>query len=144
MMAAPLPLVRLIREPSTTAGTFGRLETDGFSCLTGELPWKGNATGVSCIPTGRYLVIWAMSPRFKRNTYRLPSVPGRAGVLIHPANLMGDADHGLKAELNGCIALGYSLGVIDGQPALLQSRAAVAAFEEHMGHQPFELEVSNA
>ena len=78
-------------------GTYGVLFVDGqFVCFTIELPWKDNARNISCIPDGCYeLELW-FTDRFKHHLV-VRDVPGRSGILIHPAN---DA---LK-ELRGCIA----------------------------------------
>jgi len=137
-------MITLKRFDSSDQGTFGRLTTNGFSCFTGELPWRDNQAGVSCIPAGSYRVIWAWSPHLGKTTYRLLDIPGRAGVLIHSSNLMGDRAMGFKAQLLGCIALGEKLGVMEGQKALLLSRPAVRLFEDLMGRRPFTLEVEDA
>lgn len=136
--------VRLTRMHSGDQGTFGRLAAGGFSCFTGELPWRDNRSSVSCVPEGDYRVIWALSPRFKRHTYRLLDVHARAGILEHSANLMGDAEIGYVAQLNGCIALGEALGSIRGQAALLRSKPAVRLFETFMNREPHILEIRNA
>ena len=65
-------------------------------CLSIELPWCSNLTGVSCISEGRYELVSRYSPRHGKH-FLLKDVPGRSLILIHPAN---DA---LK-ELRGCIA----------------------------------------
>lgn len=135
---------RLQRSPSTDQGTFGRLVTDGFAAYSGELPDRGNARGLSCIPPGDYRVVWVMSPRLKRYTYRLLDVPDRDGVLKHSANLFGDKLKGYVAQLEGCISLGEAIGAINGQAALLRSKPAIRRFEAHMGHAPFLLEIRNA
>lgn len=133
----------LIRDVSSDHGTFGlgRIIAPGFKAFTGELPWRDNARGLSCIPEGEYRFIWALSPRFKRYTYRAVDVPGRSGVLIHSANLMGDKTIGLVAQLEGCISLGDALGYIKGQRALLISKPAVRRFEALLNKQDFILEV---
>lgn len=134
--------VVLERLSKSEAGCFGRiLAPRGFACFSGELPDRGNAPGISCVPTGIYDVVWAMSPRLRRNTYRLLAVPCRSGILKHPANFMGDAALGLRCQLNGCIALGEKVGVMDGQRALLISGPAVRRFEAHMDRQPFRLRI---
>lgn len=130
--------------PSTDQGTFGILRAGRFSAYTGELPWRDNRAMVSCIPGGTYDVIWAYSPRFKRETYRLVAVPQRAGVLKHGANLMGDAALGFVAQLNGCIALGEKLGALAGQAALLLSQPAIRRFHAYMGRNPYRLEIIRA
>lgn len=78
-------------------GTNGALFYQGkFICFMIELPWKENARNVSCIPDGRYeLALW-YTDRFKHHLV-VKNVPGRTGILVHPAN---DA---LK-ELRGCLA----------------------------------------
>jgi len=138
--------VTIRRQPSTDHGTFGRLSVDGhaFTAYTGELPWRDNRKGASCIPAGIYHCIWALSPRFKRSTYRLVEVPGRSGVLIHPANLVGDRALGLQAQVQGCIVLGERLGWIGGQRAILRSMPSVRNFETLMGGKPFDLEIIDA
>ncbi len=130
------------RAPSTDQGTFGMLRAGRFSAYSGELPDRGNRPMVSCVPEGLYDVIWAFSPHFRRETYRLVAVPARAGVLKHAANLMGDVALGFRAQLNGCIALGEKLGWIAGQRALLLSLPAIRRFESYMGRKPFRLEIA--
>lgn len=132
-------MVVLTRFDKSDQGCFGRLSV--LNLFTGELPDRGNAPSISCVPAGRYRVVWAMSPRFRRFTYRLLDVPDRAGILKHAANFMGDASVGLKCQLNGCIALGERLGWMDGQKALLLSAPAVRRFQEFMQYKPFDLEI---
>lgn len=139
--------ITLTRLESTSQGTFGILQfihsDDDHDWLesfyTGELPWRDNASNVSCIPTGTYRAIWSFSPRFKRYMYELAEVPNRAGIRIHSANLMGDDTKGYKRQLNGCIALGEKLGTMNGQKALLVSSPAIRRFETALAGQPFEL-----
>jgi hypothetical protein len=132
------------RMESGDQGTFGRIWARGLTLFTGELPWRDNASNVSCIPEGQYRVAWTMSPRFKRFMYLLLGTEPRAGIRKHSANLMGDLTLGYKAQLNGCIALGERLGWIEGQKAILVSAPAMRRFEGHMGHSPFVLEIRNA
>ncbi len=136
----------IVRGPSTPHGVFGLLRAGTFAAYTGELPWRENRRMVSCIAPApgescAFDVIWAPSPRFRRDTYRLVGVPMRSGVLKHPANLMGDALQGFIAQLNGCIALGERLGAIASQRALLLSLPAMRRFETYMGRKPFRLEI---
>lgn len=136
--------VTIHRRESGDQGTFGVLSALGFSCYTGELPWRDNRPNESCVPVGEYRVIWAMSPHFRRFTYRLIDVSGRGGVLIHSANLMGDIKLGFRAQLLGCIALGERLGWMDSQKAVLVSAPAVRNFATMMQYKPFILEVLDA
>ena len=78
-------------------GTNGKLEYEGkFICNTIELPWKRNATRVSCIPEGKYFIRKRYSAKFKWHM-ELVDVKNRSLILFHPAN------NALR-ELNGCIA----------------------------------------
>lgn len=131
----------LDRLESGDQGTFGRMWTRGLELYSGELPDRGNASNVSCIPPATYRVVWTFSPRFRRFMYLLLGTAPRAGIREHPANLMGDKTMGWRAQLNGCIALGERLGWLDGQKALLLSAPAVRRFESHLGHRPFLLEI---
>ncbi|MGG9960201.1 DUF5675 family protein [Ferruginibacter sp. SUN106] len=79
------------------AGTNGLLYINGaFQCYTIELPWLNNAPQHSCVPEGRYLLLkrWTAERGFH---LLLTDVPGRALILMHPAN------NAIK-ELRGCIA----------------------------------------
>lgn len=132
--------VLLQRIESTNEGTFGRLTFHNYMCFTGELPWRGNQSNISCIPFGVYLCDWTYSPKLKRKAF-LINDHTRLGIRIHSANLMGDDTLGWKRQLNGCIALGQKLGKIDGQKALLLSKPAIREFEVLMNGQSFQLEV---
>lgn len=121
-------------------GTFGVLEIDGKEFRTGELPWRSNKRGKSCIPAGVYLVQWDPSPKYGHK-YELRNVKDRTTILIHAANYVGDEDKGLKAQVDGCIALGYDISPLEGQMALRKSRDAVEDFEKMMGLEDFELEI---
>ena len=69
---------------------------------------KAKKLGKTALPTGRYEVIWALSPRFKDKTYakeyggKFPCIigtPGFVGALIHPGNTVADTD--------ACLCPGY-------------------------------------
>jgi len=131
----------LQRLETSDEGTFGKIEFGGHAWHTGELPWRDNKPLISCIPAGTYLVEMDPSPRFGRDLYELRKVPGRTVILIHPANFCGDRACGLESELNGCIALGLSVGSLRGQKAVLASGRAVAQFQAALNREPFMLEV---
>lgn len=122
------------------AGTFGVLEIEGQTFQTGELPWRENRRGKSCVPAGVYRVSWQPSGKYGHK-YELQGVPGRSDILIHAANLVGDEDLGYVAQVDGCIALGSTRGAIGAQKAVMGSKVAVARFEELMGLEDFELEI---
>lgn len=65
-------------------------------CSTIELPWRGNARNVSCIPEGRYRLSWRYTERHREHLL-VNDVASRDGILIHPAN-------NARLELRGCIA----------------------------------------
>jgi len=110
-LASGLPVVKLVRGPSTDQGTFGTLLFGGQRCHTTELPWRDNARQRSCIPPGAYVCSLVNSPKFGR-VYGVQNVPGRSHVLIHAANLGGDVDAGWATHLHGCIAPAERLGAI--------------------------------
>ena len=135
---------KIIRMDYSDQGTFGHFITPGLSLFSGELPDRGNAQNISCIPEGFYKCLWSPSPRFHRLMYLVQPVRNRAGIRAHSANFMGDESMGYRRQLNGCIALGERLGWMNGQKALLLSAPAIRRFESHMGGRPFILEITHA
>lgn len=126
----------LHRLTESDEGTFGIFAAPslGFSCVSLELPDRANTPMKSRIPAGNYLTNWGYSNRFKRDMYRLDDVPGRVGILIHPANFAGDVLLDWKSDLSGCIALGLKRGQLTNnfgawQSALLDSKHTVRDFE---------------
>lgn len=132
-------VVTVTRESRSDEGTFGHLTTDVFTCHTGELPWRDNHSGKSCIPVGAYECRWAYSAHLGHDCYHVTNVPHREGILIHSANYMGDVDKGLRAQVSGCIALGNSIGILNTQRAILGSKKTIAAFEALLDKKPFTL-----
>lgn len=131
----------ILRRTSTAdSGTFGTLEVDDKSWRTGELPWRENRRGKSCVPAGTYTVKWDPSPKYGHK-YELFDVPGRTTILIHAANHVGDEDLGYKAQVDGCIALGSDVSELEGQMAVRGSKDAVKAFEDYMGLEPFQITI---
>lgn len=136
----------LTRGPSTDEGTFGVLALEaGPELRTVELPWRGNATGLSCIPVGVYRCELVYSPRFGR-AYEVRDVPGRTNILLHAANFAGDRAKGWYSELLGCIAPASAVGLLQNpngqaQRAGLQSKPALATLMAWAGGLPFELDV---
>lgn len=133
--------VTLTRTETSNEGTFGHFVTDTGLCLrSGELPWRSNEPGHSSIPVGVYDAVWAESPT-KGWCYHLIKVPGRLDIEIHPANFCGDRVLGLRCDLLGCIALGTSVGPMNGQRALLCSRQAFVELNRDLRLLEFKLEV---
>jgi len=93
----PGRLVLCLMRTYLPVGTNGIISVDGRDiCGTIELPWRDNRRNVSCIPEGCYRLALYRSRKFG-DCLAVAGVPGRRGILIHPAN---DA----AAELRGCIA----------------------------------------
>jgi hypothetical protein len=136
-------LVTLQRFDSTDQGTFGEMAGPFGRLDTLELPWRDNAPGKSCIPAGRYLVNWTRSPRLRKFTYEITGVPNRLGIRIHAGNLAGDTEKGFETHSLGCPLLGFRVGMLGKQRAVLASRMAVDRFERGMRKEPFWLEVRN-
>lgn len=117
----------LERQKRWANSTTGDLFRDGaYQCRTMEDKWRpdpnpatpqneGKVWGQTCIPAGRYKVIWNKSPKFGKFFPRLVDVPGFDGILMHPANT--------HEEITGCIAVGQRI-TKDGAIAAGTSRAA--------------------
>ena len=131
--------VHLARGPSSDQGTFGILTTDkGTQYHTGELPWRDNQHGVSCIPSGTYRCALYDSPK-RGLVFMVHDVPDRDDIELHAGNWCGDKSIGYRSDVNGCILLGTEAGTLSGQRAVLYSRAAVQAFMDEMGPDDFRL-----
>lgn len=80
-----------------------------------EPPWKDNRTNISCIPAGDYLCEIVQSPKYGR-VYEIKNVPDRTHVLIHRLNLV--------KETQACVGVGEEFGILNGEPAILDSGKA--------------------
>ena len=136
-------ILRLLRASTSKDGTFGTLVGMDFDFYSLEKPYvdlDGNGLSdpqKSCIDpapgqTASYLCEWRESPKYGW-CYEVTGVPGRSHILLHPANW--------QEQLLGCIALGKGRGVLNGKPAITQSKRAIKEFHEAMREQPFTLEV---
>lgn len=132
----------LTRQQTSAEGTFGQIVTDsGFTCHTGELPYRDNSPGRSCIPAGVYPCSMRYSEKHRANVYHVDGVKGRSDIEIHSAKWMGDTAQGFKCQLLGCIAPGQEFGYLEGQKAMVSSNAAVAALENDLNRADFELTI---
>lgn len=100
----------------------------GIIAKTLELPWLDNQRSVSCIPEGKYKVLkMPPIPGDNPNTpvdesggrhprpywhFRLPSVPGRSGILIHRGTN--------PAHSQGCILVGSRFGNYNTEHPILE------------------------
>lgn len=137
--AVVLRKVDIVRDQSTSLGTFGKLTAGMFSCYTLELADHNNEVGKSRIPAGTYCCEIRDSPRFGK-CYEIKAVPGRTDILIHRGTFAADEGYG-KSDIAGCVLLGNAIGEIGGQRALLASSDAVARFQAEMDGEPFELTI---
>lgn len=95
----------LRRHESTEDGVFGQLFVPGMPALhTVEDDDLGNQKGVSCIPTGTYLLRRTIYHRHGYETFEVTRVPNRTRILIHPANT--------EEDVEGCIGIGLRRGVL--------------------------------
>ena len=140
----------LTRNTTDDTGTFGNFASEElyFHALSLELPARENTPMLSRIPAGRYLAEWSFTYRFKRYAYRLLNVPGRVGILIHPANFAGDKKAGWHSELSGGVALGRDMIMMENvwstqQPALSDSRAMVQRFEKLAAKRPLIIYITD-
>jgi hypothetical protein len=109
--------LKLRRNASGPHGTFGLLSYEERPiCLTLEDPPNNNSVGNSCINPGTYNCLPHNGKNFK-DVWILQNVPGRSAILIHNGNTIQDT--------RGCILVGLSIGTIEGQPAILNSLAAL-------------------
>lgn len=111
----------LQRQQSSDQGTPGDLDI-GFATI--ELPWKNNAPDVSCIPAGEYDLEYYLSAKLG-HTLHVLNVPDREMILMHIGNWAGDSSKGFKTYSDGCIMVGTSHGILDGQEAVIVSKDAV-------------------
>lgn len=110
-------MIELVRVSYTKQGTFGVLLREGIPlCVTLEDPEKNNQKGVSCIPTGTYLVGPHNGTNF-RDVWILKDVPNREAILIHNGNTIEDT--------RGCILVGQNFGTVNDLPGVGESKLAV-------------------
>ncbi|WP_139164048.1 DUF5675 family protein [Desulfoluna spongiiphila] len=131
----------LTRLTQSDQGTEGILTVPalGFACFTLELPWRENRPNVSCIPPGTYPMEWRVTPR--RASYHIRQVPHRTYILVHSGNYAGDIRKGLKTHVEGCVLLGRRMGWLNGQRAVLVSRATVRQFNNLMAGRDAQLTI---
>jgi len=96
--------ITLERIASLPFGVFGKIDLEGRTLYTVEREWRNNERMVSCIPNGVYTCERAFFNRGGYPTFEITHVPLRTSILFHVANF--------PHELNGCIGLGDSIGVI--------------------------------
>ena len=85
--------------------TFSRLHTDkGLQLFCLELPWRGNAPNISCVPEGIYNAFIRTSPK-NGIVIELKDVPDRSFIQFHVGNY--------TRNIEGCILPGMTISHID-------------------------------
>jgi len=89
--------------PKQTRGCFYIFDGDRsiLNVKTLELPDKGNAQNVSCIPPGVYPLEKITRPNGEIALH-IKGVPGRSEILMHPGNFAS----GSKVDTQGCVLPG--------------------------------------
>jgi len=106
------------------AAVFDAERTVIFTFDTLELPWKNNATNVSCIPEGIYIAKRRYSKKY-RNHLHITDVEGRLLILIHWGNYAGSVNPKTGSpDIRGCILTGNGFKDItgDGIDEILRSK----------------------
>lgn len=136
-----MPTVYLIRKyhPTHTSAALVALDDAGnllMSCVTLELPWRDNASQVSCIPEGIYQVRTRKTDKFGMH-YHVQGVPGREWILFHPATYV--------SQLLGCLIPGERYADLnrDGIPDIVNTRATLNKMLAVLGKE-FTLNVFSA
>lgn len=104
--------------------------------VTLELPWENNTRHVSCIPSGRYIVVPYSGTKFK-DVFIIPNVPGRSDILIHCGNTTDDT--------GGCILIGEQFEPTKGHSNGIQGSAkAMKELKEYVkGEKEFYLNINS-
>lgn len=114
-----------------------------FVCKTLELPWKDNASQISCIPEGHYEVIPRSSPKYG-NHLHVTNVKDRSLVLIHWGNYAGSMNPRTgRSDIRGCILVGEKFIDLDGD-GIVDITSSKNTFSELMKVAPngFILEIT--
>ena len=122
-----MKVVKLQRVSHSHLCTVGTMSVNGFRCVTLERPWESNEPNVSSIPAGVYEIRLGMYNAGGYPAFEVVDVPNRTLIKIHAANK--------ASQVQGCIALGEYLFVMDGEVAISNSRNTVSDFMAYMqGH----------
>lgn len=135
-------ILRLMRYRYTENETLGILNVFGTQIFTLEDPWKDNKVGISCIPTGLWIVKLESSSVNKwmgmNEAYTVQDVPGRTQIRVgHPGTD--------EEDTHGCILMGLVINILKGQFECASSRDGCSLFydimKERHGLKSFCLEI---
>ena len=106
-------ILKTIKQRDCTLGVL-TVEGSDFRCFTLELPDKGNASNVSCIPAGTY-EYFKRTSGVNGDVIELRNVIGRSFIQVHRGNFTSD--------ILGCILVGKTIADInaDGIPDVTSS-----------------------
>ena len=129
-----LTLHRFIEANGATMGALLGLSQ---TLYTLEEAWRGNKTGISCVPAGTYRCVphgWEPGSTVKKpQTWELQNVPGRTGVLIHIGNYTKDTE--------GCILAGKGMSISPTLSMVNDSDMAIKLMRKEIGSNGFTLEI---
>lgn len=117
--------------------TLGMMRVEGMNyppIYTLERPWLDNRRLESCIPEGTYRCTPFNGQRFK-NVWQVVDVPNRTAILFHAGNVV--------REIQGCILVGFGLGYLRDEAAVLRSGDAIDFMRKHFPP-TFNLTVRNS
>jgi len=102
-------------------GCFSTWVLDGQPiCVALEPYHRDNEVGISCIPTGQYLMRRFDSSRYGDNLWEVTDIQSRSYILVH----WGNRD----TNTEGCILLGEEFGTLQDDWAVLSSKRAYNEF----------------
>jgi hypothetical protein len=128
------PSVVLTRNSDNGVETLGTLSVgDKFQCQTLERPFRNNQPNISAIPTGTYTCSYKFMLRELSYRYQIMNVPNRSGIFFHAGNYFFNS--------LGCILVGSTPVLVNGQMALQNSRTILNYFEMMMGKKDFQLKI---
>lgn len=128
-------LIRLERA-YTDIATIGKMYMPSGNVFdTMELAWKDNIQRISCIPEGIYTLHKRVSGIVQRTSKRkydmgweVTKVDGRTFIMIHIGNT--------PSNFEGCIGIGYGLGIVNNEWAIMNSSKAFDDFMLEMESNP--------
>ena len=118
--------LRLDRLVSNQQNTLSILFLDDeFFGFVPEDAWhETKISGETRIPCGIYDVKWTDSPRFKRFTYEIMSVPYFSGIRFQVGNSAKDTE--------GCVMPGRGVDIVGGKYTTATSGSAMVEFEARL------------
>ena len=121
------PKIIIIRDWENDKQTLGKCTVyiDGkpvFNSLSIERGWHDNKQNVSCIPLGKYKVVFEYSEKFGMKLWEVKNVFGRSEIKFHWGNFW--------FNYLGCIGLGQKLKDInkDGIQDVTSTKNTIKAF----------------